>query len=707
LYSICHRTYTHGCLDSDQVSDLDRQRILHLTPASSAPGESPPPPPGVFFGRDELIERIIGFADNLTPVALVGAGGIGKTSIALTVLHADHIEQRFGHDRRFIRCDKFTASLTNFLGRLSKAIGAGAENPEDLTPLRPFLSSREMVIVLDNAESILDSEGKDAKEIYAAVEELSRFKNIWLCLTSRIATIPSNCETLDIPTLSMEAAHDTFYRIYKRDKRTDSVSSILEQLDFHPLSITLLATVAQHSGWKTDRLTKEWERRRTGVLHTKHKGSLADTIELSLASPTFRELGPDARELLNIVAFFPQGVDENNLDWLFPTILNRTNIFDTFCILSLTYRSNGFVTMLAPLRDHLCPGDPRSSSLLCTTKEHYLRRLSVDIYPTKPGYDEAKWITSEDVNVEHLLNVFTSVDANSDEVWSACHHFMDHLAWHKRRLVVLGPKIIRLPDNHPSKVKCLFRLARLSQEIGYYTESKRLFTHILELCEAQGDEFGVAEALWGTSHTNRMLNLSEEGIQQVREALEIYERLNNVSGQSRSLCRLAHLLYDARRFDSAERTALQAINRFSGQDEQLDVCDCHCALGHIYHSKGKRDKAIDHFKAALEVASSFNWDYQLCWIHYALADLFSDEGRFCDAHAHIERAKSHAANDAYCLGRMVELQALFWYRQGKFEEARSAASHAADVFERLEATEEEGRCKDLLQEIEQATERRV
>ena len=80
-------------------------------------------------------------------------------------------------------------------------------------------------------------------------------------------------------------------------KQSDSINGILEQLEFHPLSITLLATVAQQSKWDTDRLTIEWERQCMGVLHVQHSRSLAATIEL-LASPTFQELGPDIQQYL-------------------------------------------------------------------------------------------------------------------------------------------------------------------------------------------------------------------------------------------------------------------------------------------------------------------------------------------------------------------------------------------------------------------------
>ena len=386
-------------------------------------GEAPPPPPRDCFGRSNLIESVVGLAEGLDSIALVGAGGIGKTSIALTVLHHDRIKKRFGNNRRFIRCDKFPASRANFLSRLSKVIGAGIDNPKVSGPLRPSLSSEQMFIVLDNAESILDQKLPEGQEIYHVVEELSQFTNISLVITSRITATPPRCETLRIPTLSKRAAREAFYRIYKYGERSDSVDNILKRLDFHPLSITLLATVAHQNNWDNNRLAREWEERHVGVLLTDHSRGFGATIELSLASPMFKSLGPNARDLLGVIAFFPQGINEDNLDWLFPTTPNIATILDKLCILSLTYRSGGFIIMLVPLRDYLCPKDPLSSPLLLMVRESYFTQLSAKPDPFAPGTEETRWIASEDTNVEHLLNFLTSIDTNSDRVWRACANF--------------------------------------------------------------------------------------------------------------------------------------------------------------------------------------------------------------------------------------------------------------------------------------------
>ena len=706
---------------------------IEPTVSSHVPlGESPPFPKAC-FGREELVEKIVGLAESLEPIALVGAAGIGKTSVALAVLHHARVKERFGDDRRFIRCEEFPVSRAHFLARLSKAIGADVENPEDLSALRPFLSSRRMILFLDNAESILDPQGTHAREIYTVVEQLSRFSNICLGITSRITTVPPRCKRLTIPTLSMESACDIFYSIYNNG-RSNIIRDLVRRLDFHALSITLLATTASHNMWDYARVSREWDTHRTHILRTDYNESLAATLELTLASPTFRKLGAspafhklitfpkvrkflpspmfrtfglDARELLGIVAFFPQGVDENNLDWLFPTIHDRKNIFDKFCVLSLTHRINGFITMLAPIRDYFSPQDPKSSPLLCAVKDRYFTRLSLHVDPDSPEFKEARWIASEDVNVEHLLDIFTSIDANSDDVWNACDHFMSHLYWHKPRQTLLRAKIEGLPDAHPSKPGHLFRLSRLFASVGNQVEQKRLLVHTLKLERARRDDHRVARVLMDLSDANRMLGLLGEGIQQVEEALGIYERSGHTTGQTKCLNDLARLLFDNKQLDAAKDAASRAIKLLPLEGQEFQVCQSHRVLGNIYRSKGKRDKAIHHYEVALVVASPFNWHHQLFWIHHSLALLYFDEDGFDGAHVHIKRAKSHAVDNSYNMGRAMEVQAQVWYRQRRFRDATSEALRAKKIYEGLGATNDVRSCRTLLQNIGKATKRQA
>jgi tetratricopeptide (TPR) repeat protein len=664
-------------------------------------GESPPPAPRNCFGRDELIEKVVGLAENLKPVALIGSGGIGKTSIALTALHHHRIKQRFGENRRFIRCDKFPASRVHFLARLSKAIGAGVENPEDLTPLRPFLSSKEMIIVLDNAESILDPKGTNAEEIYSVVDELCQFPTICLCITSRITTVPPHCKRPEIPTLSMEAASNIFYGIYGDGGRSSAINKLLKLLDFHALSITLLATTASHNTWDYDRLAREWDIQRAKVLQTHHNKSLAATIELSLTSPTFRSLGPDARDLLGVVAFFPQGIDEKNLDWLFPTISNRKNIFDELCVLSLTYRSNGFFSMLAPIRDYLTPQNPQLSSLICTIRDRYFSRLSVEVGPEKPGFQAARWIVSEDVNVEHLLDVFTSIDPDRGDIWDTCSHFMQHIYWYKPRQTTLGSKIEALPDDYPHKSKCLSELSLLFGRVGNYAEEKRLLTRTLELQRQWAADSQVAQTLQHLSVTNRLLHLREEGIRQANEALELYGRIGDTTGQIRTLDNLAWLLFDDKQLDAAENAASRAIDLVSGEGQEHSASRLHRTLGKICGSKGDKEKAVHHFETALRIASPFNWHDILFWSHFDLAELFLLRCDFDDASAHIDRAKLNTGNDLHYLGRAKHMQARIWFWQRRLEDVKSEALRALEIHERLGAAGDVKICRELLEMVEQ------
>ena len=173
-------------------------------------------------------------------------------------------------------------------------------------------------------------------------------------------------------------------------------------------------------------------------------------------------------------------------------------------------------------------------------------------------------------------------------------------------------------------------------------------------------------------------------------------------GQVLSLQQLAWLLYGDRQFDAAEEAALRMID-LSGEGKRSLVCSCSRLLGNICRFKGEAEKAIQHFETSIGIASSFNWHDQLFPNNYSLAELFFGEKKFDDAHIHIERAKSHAINDPFGLGRTMELQAGFWFGEHKFEKAKSEALRAADVFEGIGATKHLERCKTFLQKIEEET----
>ena len=630
---------------------LNSQGIHRLAP--NTPRESPPPPSRIFSGHDELVEEIVGLAGNLEPIALIGAGGIGKTSIALTVLHDDRIKRRFGHNRRFIHCDQFPASLPHFSRRLSKAIGSGIENPEGLAPLRSFLSSKEMIIVLDNTESILDPQGPNFNEIYPALEELSRINNVCLCITSRTSTVPPGCVTLEIPTLSIKAARRTFYRIYKKGARSESVDIILKKLKFHPLSITLLATVAHENEWSIGRLTREWEGCRTRLLHTDHNKSLSVTIELSLESPMFKELGPGARQLLGIVAFLPQGVNEENLERFFSTVPNGAGIFDKFCILSLTYRSEGFVKMLAPLRDHLSPRNPLSSPLLLMVKDHYLAQFTDSPDLDRPEFGGVEWLMSEDANVEHLLDIFTPIGACPEITWNAFAGSIAHSCEHKSQLIKSGPHIEGLPGHHPPKLQCLLPPSGLFVQVGNYVQRKQFLTHLLKFWRDRGDLYQVALTLMRLTVVDQLMGLLEEAIQLANEALEIFRQLKDTVRQAWCLSLLVLPCLRGNQVDATGETP-----------PLVTAYHCHQILHSTYHYKGNCGKVAEHLKAVPGIdASSRSWHGGVARVRYSPVFPFAEEGRFSNTNAHSKWAKPGAAHNANNLAYTMTQQAHTFHHQ--------------------------------------------
>ena len=220
---------------------------------------------------------------------------------------------------------------------------------------------------------------------------------------------------------------------------------------------------------------------------------------------------------------------------------------------------------------------------------------------------------------------------------------------------MLGPKLEGLPDNHLSKPKCLYQLSWLFEAVGNRVEYKRLLGHTLTLWRWHRNNFQVAETLKLLAEANQLLGLYTEGIQQAKEALEIFKQHNSILGQADSLQQLAQLLYKDNQLDAAEEAASHSIDLLLGKSQQFRVCQGYRLLGTICHFKGEPEIAISHLETALEIVSSSNWHNQEFWIFLSLAQLFLKECRFDDAQAHVEHANLHSANDMFFPGQATQL----------------------------------------------------
>ncbi|KAF8196249.1 hypothetical protein K438DRAFT_2122310 [Mycena galopus ATCC 62051] len=356
----------NGIRDFKKLADLRHKELMELVEnLSDTNTVSDRSSPKIFHGREHEMDHILKLLTQQSPrIAILGGGGMGKTSLARAVLHHPDISSKFEH-QFFVSAEAATTSV-----ELAALIGLhlGLNPGKDLTkPVIHYFSKKEpSLLILDNLETIWEPiQSRGVVEEFLSL--LTGIEHLALMITMR------------------------------------GNGPLLQFTDNMPLAVDLIAHLTDYEGFSN--VLSRWTTEKTSLLSVgfDRQSSVEASITLSLSSPGITS---DSKALLSLLSILPNGLSEEEL---VQSNLGIPNIFSCKAVLqatSLTYQdSNQRLMVLVPIREYIQQILPPSLSCIQLICQHLYVLLELSMkYNGEQMKPVINQITLNLANLQELLH---------------------------------------------------------------------------------------------------------------------------------------------------------------------------------------------------------------------------------------------------------------------------------------------------------------
>jgi predicted ATPase/DNA-binding SARP family transcriptional activator len=683
-----------GLEPGPELRDLQR-RILQQDsalvgpPATDAPASVLPIPPNRLLGRTRELEEVreLLMSDEARLVVLTGAGGSGKTRLALEAAH--EAADSFANGAAFVSLAALRDSDL-VIGAIARALRIEEAPGETLLETTATaVRSRELLLVLDNAEHL-----HGAAPVF--VELLAAAPRLTLLVTSRVVLHVSGEHIYPVEPLEPEPAEELFVERARASEprfRADETSlrairRICARLDGLPLAIELAAGHVRTLSpiQLLERLEPSLPLLTSGPRDLPaRQQTLRATLEWS-----FELLHADEQRSLVRLGVFSGSFDLESAERICDTTVERlASLVDASLVRRIDTVGEPRFSLLESVRWHAL--DLLSSERARFEQRHAIffleraERAESQLFGAEHG-SAVERLDADHDNYEAALDWLHRAGHSADELrlaaalwyhWSARGHPTEG----RRRLAdaLAGPAFRR----HPARVKALHGAATLAARQGDLHGAERLALETQRLAQELGDARGEAKGLNTLGIAAQLQGDVAAAGERFGEAAKLFRHAADRRGYAIALLNLGVVELDRGRFAASERLGHRALKIFR---ELADTSDQALILGNLGLAavgRGAPERAEQYFRESLRLAVDVRFTERIANALVGLAAVAASRGENAQAATRLGAAATFRDDAGYVPERP----------EAALQERTEASIRSALGRARYEALVDEGRSR--------------